>query len=404
MGWVHPGVLRQLREQAGLTIQQTAWQSRGLRGYAPIEQEALEQWEMGSGQPDLEHLESLSEIYHCPVGHFFLDQMPQPGVPIAFRGLSPGKEQSFGANTRASLRRFVALAEWFTDLLESSGIDWKVSLAPLHRHEHDLEGLCIAKLRELGFDSSVRATWEDPEDAFWWWRSRIEHQGVFCFQLPLDPSDARAACLWMKGRYPFLLVNHQDAEAASGRLFSLLHEYGHLLLHGRRGVACDFAGRSGGRHQETLANRFAARILLPPAELRQYLEKCGQSEPKQTWADKHLSTLAKQFAVSRHVVAITLEQIGLAPTGFYQRKRDQWEKKFSGWKPWGRGRNLKKWERKARELGTSALRVLVTLDRRGKMPAIDTAYVLETKVEKTPELLRYFSAYLASIGRGHEPD
>ncbi len=392
-GWVNPKTLRQLREASGLTIESVATQSQKLQKayYAAVTPEQLRQWEAGQGSPDLEHLETLAELYQCPVGYFFLESPPQEKTRLSFRGVAPGKEQRFGPTTRRSLRRFLQLAEWFVTMLEEHGIDWHVQVPKVCRDSTDAETLAQRVRRELSFDEQQREHWQSAEDAFDWWRRRIEAQGVFCFELKLEPRDVRGASLWIDGRYPFILVNRQDAEAATGRLFTLFHEYSHLLLdRGRHGIACDFRGRQTRRGVEPFANRFAASVLLPPGQLRNHLEQEDRARFRTDWPDAELTRLARRFFVSRDVVAITLEATGLAPPGFYQRKRDQWEKRFGNRQPWGRGKARKKWERKARELGTSALRVILELERRSALPVLDTVYLLDTKVERLDEFIKGF--------------
>ena len=79
MSWVNPEVLRQVRERRGLSLEEVASRSRALAAqcYAPISADDLRVWEAGEQEPDLEHLETLSEIYNCPVGYFFLDALPE---------------------------------------------------------------------------------------------------------------------------------------------------------------------------------------------------------------------------------------------------------------------------------------------------------------------------------------
>ena len=93
--WINPSVLKWARERIGLSPEDVKTQSKRLGNYyAPVESEQLNQWESGSGQPDLEHLETLAEVYVCPVGYFFLKEVPQKTIPLSFRGLSQEKQRS----------------------------------------------------------------------------------------------------------------------------------------------------------------------------------------------------------------------------------------------------------------------------------------------------------------------
>jgi Zn-dependent peptidase ImmA (M78 family) len=314
--WVKPDVLRALRERAGLEPEDVEQQARKLRRahYATITQQELESWEYGRATPDLEHLETLSEIYGCPVGYFFLHELPAPAFPLSYRGLASEKEDRLSPLTRRTLRRFLDLSEWLAALLEEHGITWEVTIRP---SSQPLERVVAQERERLGFSEQVRQHWQEPEDALAWWRQQIEAQGVFVFEMKLEAAEIRGASRWVASRYPFILVNHQDAEADTGRLFTLLHEYAHLVST-QEGITCDFRGSGQeGRSGESFANRFAAELLLPRPQLWQVLERAGKLHFTRNWSDAELDQLRRPFFVSRDVVAIALQQMELAPADFY---------------------------------------------------------------------------------------
>lgn len=386
--WVKPQVLRTLRETAGLQYEEVEQQARKLvrAYYAPITRQELENWERGLDSPDLKHLETLSEIYGCPVGYFFLDEAPNVALPLSYRGLASGKEEHLSLLSRRTLRRFVDLSEWMVALITEHQIAWDVKIRPSPFLK--LDELITQERERLGFSEQIRSQWQSAEDALTWWRQQIEAQGVFVFEMKLEAQEVRGASRWINSRYPFILINHQNAEAATGRLFTLLHEYAHLLTP-TDGIACDFHGREQeGQKGEWLANRFAARLLLPLDEFRQSLQKAGKMWFKENWSDAEIDDLRRPFFVSRDVVAITLQEMGLAPADFYEKKRAQWERR----KPWGRskgGKRLTKNERKVRELGLSTLRVLFALEERQALPPMDIASLLDMKIEKSLEFLEW---------------
>ena len=77
--WTNPTVLTWARDRMGMTRREVAEQSCRLspaRYYARVSEQQLEEWETGKSEPELRHLETLAEIYCCPVGYFFLDHIP----------------------------------------------------------------------------------------------------------------------------------------------------------------------------------------------------------------------------------------------------------------------------------------------------------------------------------------
>lgn len=205
--------------------------------------------------------------------------------------------------------------------------------------------------------------------------------------MKLEYGDIRGASTWLESRYPLILVNHQDIETATGRMFTLLHEYCHIIT-ATEGVVCDFRGLYPGEAPEPIANRFAARMLISHDEVQKRLQEIGQYEYKKDWKDETLDELREPFFVSRDVVAIMLQEMRLAPSDFYQTKRKKWEKRT----PWGRGGGGKrptKKELKLREIGFSLARVLSERSVEAAIPIDDLSYVLEMKVERVPEFLSW---------------
>lgn len=388
-GWVNPEVLRWARERLRLKPEEVEAEARKLkrRYYEPLTAEQLRAWERGEGEPSMGQLETLAEIYVCPVGYFFLDAVPMVSKPLSFRGLRDEKVENLSAQTLRSLERFFELADWTVNLIRKTGVSWVVRIQPgeVRPSVANAEELALSYRQRFGWTEEVQAELQSPLEAFQWWRERLEGQGIFCFALPLDPQDIRGASLWYEG-YPFMLVNHQDAEAAAGRLFTLLHEFAHLISARGEGIACDFRGARIGENPEPFANRFAARMLLLPDELRQRLRAIGQAHYREDWPDRLIDSLRKPFMVSRDVVAITLQEMGLAPQDFYERKRAGWESR----RPWGRGgKRPSQKEQTVQRVGYSLSRLLGQASEKAGFSWGEASTVVGMKVERTEEFLQW---------------
>lgn len=391
--WTNPEILRWARVRLRMMPNDVAQEAHQLQShlYAPVSASDLERWETGRGEPDLEHLETLSEIYRCPVGYFFLDRVPeQASLPYSFRGLAK-EESALSADTHRSLLRFQELAEWTVDFMRRSNISWHSAIRPrIHSPTMGaFEEVARAERERFNWSSEVRRSLSgDRSKAFDWWRRAIENLGVFCFELKLEPSEVRGAALWLDS-CPFILVNHRDSEAIAGRLFTLLHEYIHLISEDEHeALLCDFRGLPTGHNPEPFANRVAARMLLDLDELEERLRELDLRQLREAWSDRVLDAIRDPFPVSRDVVLIGLQELGLARTDSYEEKRQQWESR----PPWGRargGHRVTKKERKRRELGFSLSRVLASSRDRADLPWADISYFLDMKVKKAEEFLEW---------------
>ena len=384
--WANPPSLQQARLRLGLTPDDVEAQSkkRGF-GYEPLASADVDQWEAGESEPNLENLEALARLYVCPVGCFFLDRIPEESLKLDFRGVS--EEGAIGGPGRQTLARFLEFVDWTDEVAKELGERVATDIGHASIAD-DLEGLVRSERTRLGFSPTVRRTWTNRDEAFDWWRSAIEGLGVFCFMMRLPTRQVRGASTWSEGGGAFILVNSEDAEAAAGRTFTLLHEYGHLLL--RESFVCDFRGSTQGSKIEQFANAFAARMLIDRPELQTRLEELEMNHFRPTWGDSLLDKIRLPFFVSRDVVAILIEELDLAPEGFYRQKRAQWAKYkgFARASQPPRGRPLV--QRKLRQVGSTFARLLAKSNGIDAVPLLDVAEMLGVKVERLPELFATF--------------
>ncbi|MBI4556586.1 MAG: ImmA/IrrE family metallo-endopeptidase [Candidatus Hydrogenedentes bacterium] len=286
-----------------------------------------------------------------------------------------------------TLSRFLELADWAEELAiqTSQFIATRIGQTSL---QDEMSELVAAERRRLGFDARIRSTWHSSDDAFDWWRHQIEDLGIFCFVMRLPTSEVRGASYWGKRGAAFILVNSEDAEAATGRTFTLLHEYAHLMLH--ENLVCDFRGSKNGAKIERFANGFAAAMLLDRSELSASLKELDATQFRSQWGDAMLDRIREPFRVSRDVVAIYLEELGLAPKGLYNERRGVWSKrKAFGRSAAGRvGRNLT--AQRLRMVGNTLAKVLSSKQAEATLSALDLAEVLDVKVERVPAVLQAF--------------
>ncbi|MDW8120170.1 MAG: XRE family transcriptional regulator [Chloroflexota bacterium] len=381
--WANPAVLGWARTRLNLQPTQVERLSEKMgRGFTKISAERLLSWEQGQDEPTLADLETLAYIYECPLGYFFLPNPPEERLPLDFRGLDSSKLLGLSPETHIALRRFVSIADWVGDVIRRLEIPWEVRINEVRLTDF-VDDVAQKERTRLGFDAKLRYQWGDAHTAFQWWRLAVESLGVFVFTMRLPPKEVRGASIWSPPNPPAILVNSEDVEAATGRLFTLLHEYAHLLIR-RQGVVCDTKGLGESEPVEKFANRLAARILLQQDEFKAHLQQLNLFSFRSRWGDALLDEIRKPFFVSKDVVAIYLEEMGLAPEGFYQQKRQQWEKRGPGRRGYAGKPPPKRNERKLRELGFSFARILSS-EFADEIPILELAEVLDMKVEHVQE-------------------
>ena len=366
------------RHQIGLSIAEVADKLNMTR----VE---VASWEDGDALPSLLDLELLADLYLCPVGHFFLDSPPMGGIAaLDFRGLDKSKADSLSYEPRRRLRQFLRLVELATSWLRQMGQPWDVSL-PAIQLDASITSVAATAVRALGIDWDVRSNWTSSEEAFAGWRDAVERQRIFVFSLTLPAGQVRGASVWQPEGPPAILVNHSDIEYATGRLFTLLHEYAHLLLR-RSGLVCDFRGQPEAAAVETFANRFAAEAIVPTSAFRDRLAATNLEGYRDWWTERQLDTLREPFHASRDTVAIILETLRLAPAEYYRNRRAAWDRR----RVFGRGgpgSRQTKPQRRYRELGAAMSTLLVSAAGQESISKLDIAEALDMRLARLPDFV-----------------
>jgi Zn-dependent peptidase ImmA (M78 family) len=387
--WANPDILTWARARMGLKPEE-------VESLAGIAAERIIEWERAKSAPSLSDLQNLAEVYDCPVGYFFLDFPPEERQPLDFRGLTAEKIEVLSYETHVHLNEFLSLTDYLASLIEDLKLPHEVNIDTVDIDE-PVESVARRERERFGFTPELRKQWVTTNQAFDFWREAIESRGVFVITLKLKASEVRGASRWDSPHTPAILVNRMDMEAATGRSFTLLHEWAHLLIK-HPGLVCDFRGQARGASIEHFANQFAAEILAPKKELEINLKARNLFTRRPRWGDSLIDDIRHDFMVSRDVIAISLEEMGLAPKGFYRDKRASWDLR----KPFYRGRPGKKRGTKAAirlsEIGHSVASVMSVAFESGAISKLDLAEILNMKVEQAER----FVSWVRKNPKGHE--
>jgi Zn-dependent peptidase ImmA (M78 family) len=129
--------------------------------------------------------------------------------------------------------------------------------------------------------------------------------------MPWD--ECRGFSLLDSGLILTIVVNSEDVVPA--RTFTLFHEYAHLML--RSAGICTLAPDIA---VEQWCNVFAATFLLPADELTTYVKQAySEAGPKYDWPTARLTRLAGRYRVSRAVMALRLQKLGLAIPDYFEK-------------------------------------------------------------------------------------
>ncbi|MGH3611982.1 MAG: XRE family transcriptional regulator [Pseudonocardia sp.] len=380
---VEPSVLRWARESVGL-ISVAAARKIG------VADDRVEQWERGEVSPSIPQLRKAAEVYKRPLAVFFLTEPPEDFDTLRdFRRHVGGGAGDWTPELHGEYRRAIAQREAALELAEIEETlpptTWRIE--PMPADDEQLAAAARALLlgqTPLPLPKTTGTKYEHLNT----WTAALEEAGVLVMATSggrVETSEMRAFSLYHED-LPVIMVNGSDA--ARGRLFSLLHEYAHLLLHtsGLCDTITDTSATDPNRALEARCNAVAAAILMPRDLVLGSPEVDGRRALRDSWDYAALRDAAAPFGVSAEAFARRLLTLGRIDHEFYQTHRGRFLTAYQSEEdqaPSGGGN----WYRnKARDLGKGFVRRIADAHRRRVIDSYTAASFLSVKVDQIDRL------------------
>ena len=315
----NPEVLRWARERIGIPIETAA-----KRVHTSIER--LVDWENpeATRRPTVKQARKLAALYERPFLEFFASEIPNV-LPVKlvpdfrFHRVPPYEIELIALK---KIQRWAEEQRLNTlDLLEILGDSIPEFPSELYANLNMDVDEAAQKVREFvqlpikaQFKLSSNQKWRLPDIL----RSHFSECGVLILKhSDLHKARTRGICLFAE---PLPIIVYGN-EAPSAQAFTVVHEFGHILL---RQSAISGGPRFGntantGKSIEGWCNRFAASFLIPRQALNNEIAR--PNTPKDELEDSVLDSLARRFSVSRHAMLIRLVNLGYVKPSFYWRMR-----------------------------------------------------------------------------------
>jgi Zn-dependent peptidase ImmA (M78 family) len=296
---LRPEVLRWAREYRRRTTDEVAvWLSCEVRRVEILEETG--------GPISAAEFERLAKNYKLPQSTLAAPRVPVvPDVPQDFRTIH-GNDPRLSLQTLAAIAQVQAWQQIAAELVASDLPEVAIPVVELSANPYQAGAAERERLR-ISDDEQLQLS--DPPRLFAYLRKKIERQHVAVYVVPFGKSDnVRGVSDWSQEVPAVIAVNIKEAEWTA-RSFTLLHEYGHLLL--RRPGISDENNRN---RVEAWCNRFAAAALMPEGLVRASLDI---NSPGVTASD--VNSGARRLGVSAQAFALRLEELGIAPEGFFRQ-------------------------------------------------------------------------------------
>ncbi len=350
----------------------------------------LLEWERGGGGLTVAKLQLMADLYKRPLAAFYLSERPE--VPERVRDFRrPWKQEAHAecANLAAELRRAEAQRDNVLDILDLRDDEPSSAWKSPATGDGALEVEARRALEAHALIPKPGGSGK-PTDWFFYWSSALEEMGVLVvtanavskaeadgFSIAFDP-------------VPVVAVN--GATHFNRRIFTLMHEYAHLLMN--TSALCDLHEEVSAATRdidmvEVEANRIAAEILVPSAQFSNRAIVRSNTQDSGVWAMQTLRDEARAWGVSPEVILRKLLTFNLTTSDQYKEWREERsdDDRFSSGSDTranGGGDGLRT---KVRNLGKGYVRNVIGALTEGHLSTYETSNMLNAKVEQIPKML-----------------
>lgn len=314
----NPKLLRWARTTAGIELAAVAKRV----GYT---EERVKAWEAeGEERPSIAKLRVVAEMYKRPLAVFYLSEVPKDFTPLRdLRRLPHGVSRDFSPKLRYLIRRVRERQAWAITARREHGVK-RLRFVGAASQKDDILELAASARKLLRVTMVQQRSWKDTDVALRQWILRCESLGVFVFQASeVDLREMRGFAL-PDPIAPTVFVNSHDPRPA--RIFTLMHEFVHLLLgsEGVSNLSISERSRSAEQRLEVFCNAVAGEILVPRSDLTGRLRTMDRADD----LDSAIKTLASAYSVSREVIARRMADVTYITKECYREKREQYQSDF----------------------------------------------------------------------------
>ena len=301
---VAPGILRCYRESSGWTVEEVGAKLK----MAPDEVVRLES---GRASMTFTQLDKLSTAFKYPVAMFLLDE-PLKQKPVKDHRFLPDGRTTFDKKTLDAMRESRYLQGIGFELLENLGHPAEPKVEKVSMNDDPKE--VASKYRDaFELTEDKQREFQNAYGMFNYLRQALGSVNVLAFQFPIPVKDARGFAL--ADELP-AIVAVSSKDAVEARSFTLMHEFGHVLLRDAS-VNLPEAGR-GRSVRERWCNEFSSSFLLPDQIAQRIF-----SEPSDLSSLDTLKRLSTEYKVGKDLVLYRIKSLGGISAAEYRRAHNR---------------------------------------------------------------------------------
>ncbi len=231
--------------------------------------ELLDSWAENQRQPTFSQIENASNKLRIPFGYFFLDTPPIEDIPLLeYRTVDSIELEHPSRELIDTIHDMEYIQEWMKEelLLEESN---RLSFVGQLRSSQDLFQSAKKTRTILGISTDWFKEMRSASDSFNLLRNKMSDLGVIVMingivqnntSRPLAVDEFRAFTI-VDEIAPLIFINNRDSQ--NGKVFSLLHEFIHILLGENSLYNQPLSKHSSPNPNEFFCNGVTAELLVP---------------------------------------------------------------------------------------------------------------------------------------------
>jgi Zn-dependent peptidase ImmA (M78 family)/DNA-binding XRE family transcriptional regulator len=380
---VTPDVLRWARETVGVSLGDAATR-------AGVSEDRVQAWESGAEEPTLAKLRALAKLYQRPLSVFFLPKPPTTFDAMRdFRRLPGDADHNWSRALHKVYRRALEQQTVAAELMEADRESPQISVP---RATIQINPEVAGKLARgvLGISLHQQFSWMKPEESFAGWLQAVESTGVYVLRTSDVPLEEMRGFSIASGPIPIIVVNALDSPR--GEVFTLLHEFAHLIL--REGGLCDLLEPDSeqGRQVEIWCNAVSAATLMPETA---FLDNDILGDPAvRAWDDDVILQLSGRWGVSQEAIVRRLVTLSRATMAFYMQKRAEYQAAYARHREEERQRRRQSsggpppYRMTVRDRGRPYVRLVLDAYQRDQITPSSVSNLLSLKLKHLPALER----------------
>jgi len=281
-------------------IDSSGWSNEEIAKRINTSAENLKKIKSGEKKPTFRQLQELSIIFKRPIAAFLLSRpKEEKPKPKDYRML-PERQDKFDKKTILVLRKSRRLQELSKELSKNIRYETKTKLK--QANIRDIPEEISNKYREIfNLTEEKQRKFKNSYELFHYLRDNLEDMNIYVFQFSMPVEDARGF-VFVDDSPNIIVVNTKDSIEA--RLFSLMHEFAHILL-GESVIDLPDITTSTRNNIETWCNNFSASFLLPKSLANTlFTEKRNELTKKET-----LNYLSRKYKVSKAMLLVSMKKL-----------------------------------------------------------------------------------------------